>query len=321
MRHSSSIDRSSEYASDSQISSNNLDDQSTSENDDDDQHDDDSSESSGNEDLKFATSRNENVVLELSIEGLIRHISSNWKDIVGYVLSSFYIPFISLIFIYLFIYLFIFFFSFFQFLTASSRTSSINLLNQPVSTIVVGDENDKDVFLRATEVMKTDESSYRVRFVTKTPKRFPRQSSTTHLGDADQSYFPPAPFPADIGRSSGNSSFSDLRLSGAISRARNSSVAASPTSTSHIESFSTRESHLARKWTNSETPDGSESPRTEDGLLEMEGQGVLIYDNITGQPSHVSIHPKSLSLVTQKLTSTLDNVDSSSLHSTKTIKC
>lgn len=100
MRQSSSIDRSSAYASDSQISSNNLDDQSTSENDDDDHHNDDSSESSGNEDLKFATSRNENVVLELSIDGLIRHISSNWKDIVGYVSSSFNISSISFIFIF-----------------------------------------------------------------------------------------------------------------------------------------------------------------------------------------------------------------------------
>ena len=195
------------------------------------------------------------------------------------------------------------------------------MLNQPVSTIVVGDDNDKDVFLRATEVMKTDDSSYRVRFITRTPNRISRQSSATHLGDTDQSYFSPVPFPTDIGRSSGNSSFSDLRLSAAIPRARNSSVAASPTSTSHIEGFNTRESQLSRKWTNSETPDGLDSPSAEDGLLEMEGQGVLIYDNITGQTSHVSIHPKLLSLVTTNLTLTVDNVDSSSLHSTKTIKC
>lgn len=48
---------------------------------------DNDSESSGqeNEDLKFATSRNENVVLELSIDGLVRHLSSNWEDVVGYV--------------------------------------------------------------------------------------------------------------------------------------------------------------------------------------------------------------------------------------------
>lgn len=94
MRHSTPVDRSSEYASDSQISTNNLDYQSESEIEADDQNQDDSSESSGIEDLKFATSRNENVVLELSMDGLIRHLSSNWKDIVGYVtvfVSTFFI--------------------------------------------------------------------------------------------------------------------------------------------------------------------------------------------------------------------------------------
>ena len=75
-----------------------LDHQDTSENDDDDYHNDDNSESSGNEDLKFATSRNENVVLELSIDGLIQHIRG-LEDIVGYVSSSFNISLISFIFI------------------------------------------------------------------------------------------------------------------------------------------------------------------------------------------------------------------------------
>lgn len=42
-----------------------------------------------NEDLQFATSRNENVVLELDIDGLIRHLSSNWQSLLGYALLSF----------------------------------------------------------------------------------------------------------------------------------------------------------------------------------------------------------------------------------------
>lgn len=77
------------YASDSQISTTHLDEPGHSQNDD-----SGSEGSSGqeNEDIKFATSKNENLVLELSIDGLVRHLSSNWEDIVGYVLLCYNVP-------------------------------------------------------------------------------------------------------------------------------------------------------------------------------------------------------------------------------------
>lgn len=76
--------------SDSQISISNLDNGPRSPGDD---ADGGSTDSSGreNDDLKFAASKNENLVLELSIDGLIRHLSSNWEDIVGYVSSLHYV--------------------------------------------------------------------------------------------------------------------------------------------------------------------------------------------------------------------------------------
>lgn len=51
---------------------------------------DDGSMSSGNSieenrDLQMATSHNESIVLELDIDGLIRHLSDNWEAVVGYV--------------------------------------------------------------------------------------------------------------------------------------------------------------------------------------------------------------------------------------------
>lgn len=153
----------------------------------------------------------------------------------------------------------------------------------------MGDKNDKDVFLRATEVMKTDESSYRVRFVTSTSKKHLRQQSITNLGETDQSYFPPLPFSADLNHPFNLPSNSDLRPSVTIPRARNNSVTASPTSAPlQTESFNTRESYLTQKCSHYENAEGTEDPRFVDGLLEMGGQGVLIYDN-SGQPSHVSV--------------------------------
>lgn len=70
------------YASDSQISTAHLDEPRHSLNDD---SGSEGSSGQDNEDIKFATSKNENLVLELSIDGLVRHLSSNWEDIVGYV--------------------------------------------------------------------------------------------------------------------------------------------------------------------------------------------------------------------------------------------
>lgn len=58
-----------------------------------DQESESSSDGIDNEDLKFATKHNENLVLELSLDGLIRYVSSNWESVVGYVIFLFLIVF------------------------------------------------------------------------------------------------------------------------------------------------------------------------------------------------------------------------------------
>lgn len=228
--------------------------------------DSDSGASSGreNEDLLFATSKNLNLVLELSIDGLIRHLSKNWEEIVG--------------------------------------TSVSDLINQPVSKIVCGDENDKHVFMRATEVMKTDESSYRVRFVTQKPKGFvsrhsSRNVSTQNLAALNSNNGLTLSFnKSNTDLASIHSSYSDLRLSTLNYPARERSYSvnsASPTSTPHPEgNLSTFSDHASAYPLAEWLPERVKSPMQEDDLdnfLEMEGQGVLIYDHSSGEPSHVSI--------------------------------
>lgn len=80
------------------------------------------------DDLQDASKQSENVVLELALGGTIRYLSSSWQDITGYPASD--------------------------------------LINTNISLIIIGDANDREVFVKAAEAMTSDESSYRVRFLT-----------------------------------------------------------------------------------------------------------------------------------------------------------
>jgi hypothetical protein len=88
---------------------------------------DDSALQQENEDLRTATGGNDNIVMELTMSGHVRYLSDCWDDIVG-------IP-------------------------------SKKIIKKPISKIILGDEDDKNVFVRATHVMVDEDISYRVRFV------------------------------------------------------------------------------------------------------------------------------------------------------------
>lgn len=215
----------------------------------------------------------------------------------------------------------------------SYRTSVADLINQPVSKLVCGDENDKDVFIRATEVMKTDESSYRVRFVTQRPKGFTSLHSSRNvsahnlaaLTSGSRIGFSFSHSNTDL--ASIHSSYSDLRLStlNYPSQERSYSVASgSPISTPRQDSYEIPSPERSPSYHMSEwLPEEVKSPLVEaadddiEELLEMEGQGVLIYDHTSGEPSHVSTCCSSLVTISN----TLDHVDPETIYPSETIEC
>lgn len=169
-----------------------------------------------------------------------------------------------------------------------TRTPVEDLINKPSSSIVIGNAVDKNVFIRATEVMKTDESSYRVRFVTQKPKGFTHSSIHSEVHNSDVSddrevsnetaineVFPvpiracetPQASPFD----SASSCHTPMDIDGDTSRGTLNS---------------------SQKWPQSDPAQPSQnmkdSDELSDDMLEIEGQGVLIYDHVTNQPSHVS---------------------------------
>lgn len=70
------------------------------------------------------------LVLELDLACNIKFISKGWKTIVG--------------------------------------TNISKIVNKPMRNIIVGDENDKNVFETATSIMSLDDETYRIRFITQT---------------------------------------------------------------------------------------------------------------------------------------------------------
>lgn len=83
-----------------------------------------------NNDLVNASSRNPSILLELDMDGNVKHLSKSWEAIVG--------------------------------------TKVQKIKNHPISNIVYGTEDDKKVFTDAISIMMTDDASYRVRFLTAT---------------------------------------------------------------------------------------------------------------------------------------------------------
>ncbi|ODQ57182.1 hypothetical protein WICANDRAFT_17279, partial [Wickerhamomyces anomalus NRRL Y-366-8] len=77
-----------------------------------------------------ASAKNPSVLMELDMDGNVKHLGKAWESIIG--------------------------------------TKVQKILNRPISNIVLGDEDDKKVFNNAISIMTTDDASYRVRFVVAT---------------------------------------------------------------------------------------------------------------------------------------------------------
>lgn len=89
------------------------------------------------------------MVLELDLEGNVKFISKVWETVVGTNLSK--------------------------------------IINKPIRNIIVGDDEDKDVFTKATKIMMVDNETYKIRFIVNTNLKNRRQSdasSKTSSGDS-----------------------------------------------------------------------------------------------------------------------------------------
>ncbi|CAK7902872.1 serine/threonine-protein kinase Rim15p [[Candida] anglica] len=85
-------------------------------------------------DLRMASSNNPTAVLELDMNGCVRHLSKNWEIIVG--------------------------------------TNIKKIVGKPISNIILGNhEEDNMVFYKALEQMIRDDGSYKVKFITPTNDR------------------------------------------------------------------------------------------------------------------------------------------------------
>ncbi|KAH3680821.1 hypothetical protein WICPIJ_008104 [Wickerhamomyces pijperi] len=83
-----------------------------------------------NQDLAQASGKNPSVLLELDMNCNVIHLSKSWESVVG--------------------------------------TSIQKIRNRPVSNIVLGTEEDKNVFFDAVSIMMSDDTSYRIRFLAAT---------------------------------------------------------------------------------------------------------------------------------------------------------
>ncbi|CAM9022984.1 unnamed protein product [Wickerhamomyces anomalus] len=95
-----------------------------------DQAPDDYQNNNPQDDLIEASAKNPSVLMELDMDGNVKHLGKAWESIIG--------------------------------------TKVQKILNRPISNIVLGDEDDKKVFNNAISIMTTDDASYRVRFVVAT---------------------------------------------------------------------------------------------------------------------------------------------------------
>lgn len=130
-------------------------------------------------------------------------------------------------------------------------TNISKILNKPIRNIIVGDEDDKNVFTQALEKMKQDDESYRIRFIVET-NLAKSQSSSPYMS-------------ANSGNSSDNISTLDSNFE------KDAKAPKSVAYNSDDESISIHSS--------------SSSITTDGNFIELEAQGVLIHDK-NKNPSH-----------------------------------
>ncbi|SCU83437.1 LADA_0C11452g1_1 [Lachancea dasiensis] len=97
--------------------------------------------------LKVATDTSASILLELNMDGRVRYLSSIWKEIVG--------------------------------------IESNEVVGQMISEILVGSEQDRSVFQRATDLMIAQDCSYRVRFLVEAGHPNDSTSSSTDLSGTE----------------------------------------------------------------------------------------------------------------------------------------
>jgi serine/threonine-protein kinase RIM15 len=156
-------------------------------------------------DLIHASAKNPSILLELDMDGNVKHLSKSWEAIIG--------------------------------------TNPQKILNQPISKIIYGLEDDKKVFTDAISIMMTDDTSYRVRFLTATNDIVQENSDEEADEDEDRDVEI-----ADLGESMNAAMSTESRH-------------ADQPDTCSLSSLSTN-----------------------GGIIELEGQGILIHSQ--GLPTH-----------------------------------
>jgi serine/threonine-protein kinase RIM15 len=101
------------------------------------------------QDLLQASGKNPSILLELDMDGHVKHLSKAWESVVG--------------------------------------TRIAKIVNHPISRIIMGTENDKNVFVDAIRIMMTDDESYRIRFVVATNYALPDDEENLDLDTSDDS--------------------------------------------------------------------------------------------------------------------------------------
>lgn len=104
------------------------------------------------EDLRAASSQNENIVMELSLSTKVQFVSPSWEDIVGIPIRK--------------------------------------MLKHSISRFIVGDAEDKNVFANATEALQRENSSQRVQFTVRTASNPPLRTVVADPSDAYSSSLP-----------------------------------------------------------------------------------------------------------------------------------
>ncbi|QPG73720.1 hypothetical protein FOA43_001033 [Brettanomyces nanus] len=177
--------------------------------------------------LVAASARNPALVLELDLDCNVRFISHSWKRIVG--------------------------------------TDIAKIVRKPISDIIVGNEEDSQVFIKATKIMVEDDESYRIRFVVQ----------TNLVSLATEAAQPQALTPENPGSpgSPGSSASPDLKSRGSFSlKSPIGFTMESPRGSSSDDSASIKSS--------------SSTITTDGGFIELEAQGILIHNQRTGICSH-----------------------------------
>lgn len=166
------------------------------------------------QDLNQASGKNPSILLELDLDGYVKHLSKAWEGVVG--------------------------------------TSVWKIENRPISSIILGSEEDKNVFVDAIGIMMGDDESYRVRFVVAmndvVPETEDVDDSTTSADNTDN-------------------------VIDALEDDQESSIGETDDTDSQAESnTSTDRESLSSLSTNGQ-------------VIELEGQGILIHDD-KGIPTH-----------------------------------